>query len=51
METIGYAYTELLGTPCPICGDALNADHGASMPTWSENHDNVVCFDCYTKEA
>lgn len=49
MLTIGAQYLDLISTPCPVCGDLLRSDHSAFMPTWSDENDNVVCFDCYTK--
>ena len=40
-------YSELHGSRCPQCGDTLGPA-SADSPTWSDRHDNVVCFDCAT---
>jgi len=33
---------------CPACGDHMTYDHCNYYPTWSDNHDNVVCWWCAT---
>lgn len=49
MFFIGYDYVSSnIGKPCTECGDTMDDTHSALIPTWSNYHDNVVCFDCYT---
>jgi hypothetical protein len=45
MITLGPSVVEFMGQACPVCKDTMS-DHGAFMPTWSDKHDNIVCFDC-----
>ena len=33
---------------CPACGDHMTYDHCNYVPTWSDDHDNVVCWWCAT---
>jgi hypothetical protein len=34
------------GKPCPDCGDAMTVAHDNYLPTWSDHHDNIVCWWC-----
>lgn len=31
---------------CPNCGDTMNDYASNLQPTWSDHHDNVVCWWC-----
>lgn len=33
---------------CPHCGDMMRQDHSNYQPTWSDTHDDVVCWWCAT---
>ena len=48
MQILGAEYKEAMGQPCPVCGDVMS-DHSAFIPTWSDEHDNIVCWDCSNK--
>jgi len=34
------------GKTCPNCGDTMCGDKSNILPTWSDYHDNVVCWWC-----
>lgn len=38
---------ENAGKPCAECGDNMVLCHSNLAPTWSDFHDNVVCYDCF----
>lgn len=40
--------TENQGQPCPNCGDTMSDTASNLLPTWSDDHDNVVCWWCAT---
>jgi hypothetical protein len=33
---------------CPECGDEMDERHDNLRPTWSDEHDNIVCGWCWT---
>lgn len=35
-------------TQCAVCSDEMTVSHSNYTPTWSEHHDNVVCWWCST---
>ena len=41
-------FAEFLNTTCPKCGDTMTDKHSNFIPTWSDRHDNIVCWDCAT---
>jgi hypothetical protein len=34
--------------PCLVCGDEMVEHHDNLRPTWSDTHDNTVCWWCAT---
>jgi hypothetical protein len=38
--------TDHEGLPCPSCGDTMTVKHDNYLPTWSDHHDNIVCWWC-----
>lgn len=39
------------GHSCPVCGDTMTARHSNYAPTWSDAHDNIVCWICSLTKA
>jgi NADH pyrophosphatase NudC (nudix superfamily) len=37
---------EAEGRFCPECGDTMTNAHSNYAPTWSDAHDNIVCWHC-----
>ena len=31
---------------CPECADTMTMAHDNYLPTWSDRHDNIVCWWC-----
>ena len=47
--TIKIKSIHLLTDACAACGDTMN-DHDSNLqPTWSDAHDNIVCWWCATE--
>lgn len=34
------------GRECPICDDVMTERHDNYLPTWSDRHDDIVCWWC-----
>jgi hypothetical protein len=39
------------GRYCPACGDKMTVRHSNYAPTWSDSHDDIVCWTCSLTKA
>ena len=35
-----------MNNDCPKCHDEMSGEHSNYQPTWSDQHDDVVCWWC-----
>jgi hypothetical protein len=47
-ETVQKYINKETNGQCPKCEDSFSATVGNLYPTWSDQHDNIVCYSCHT---
>ena len=48
--TVKLASIYLVTDVCAACGDTMNDHDSNHQPTWSDTHDDVVCWWCATHD-